>query len=92
MSRRGKTYRKIARELISQAEDLSANGHDLGQLEDEMGGRVGEEARLRVLAGWIVRDVAECMLMDASHRSTMGRLRQLGKRIRVAIAATGRPE
>lgn len=51
-----------------------------------MGGRVGNEARMRVLAGGIVHDVAACMLMEASHRSTMGRLRQLAKKIRAAIA------
>jgi hypothetical protein len=87
MSRRGKTYRKIALALMREGHALARNGHELGELEDQMGGRVGEEARLRVLAGGIVHDVAAMLLMDASHRSTMGRLRQLGKKIRAAIAA-----
>lgn len=85
MSRRGKTYRRIALELIREGRELQENGRDLGELEDRMGGRSGNEARLRVLAGGIVAGVGQGMLAEARHRSIMGQLRRLGAEIRAAI-------
>lgn len=92
MSRHGKTYRRVANELIRQGRELQDNGHDLGELEDRMGGRGDDEARLRVLAGALVADAGQMMLMDARHRSVMRRLRRLGSHIKATIRRSSSEE
>jgi hypothetical protein len=86
VSRRGKTYAKIARELIAQGHELARNGNDLLEIEERMGGLVDNEARLRMLAGGVVADVGRIMLMDRQHRSTMRKLRKVGRLVKDAIA------
>jgi hypothetical protein len=86
VSRRGKTYRRVANALIRQGRELADNGRSLRALEEKMGAAgLDEEARLRELAGGIVAEVGQVMLMDAHHRSVMRGIRRLGSHIKASI-------
>lgn len=82
MSRRGKTYNRIARDLIMLGEDLARNGRDLAELEAGAG---DSEGRIREWCGRLVADVGRMFLQEAHHRKTMGRMRKIGRIIRKAI-------
>jgi hypothetical protein len=65
--------------LVEQGRELSENGQVLADMGDE------HEGRARVMAGAVVSEVGQCILLDARSAVMRRELASLGRRIRAAV-------
>jgi hypothetical protein len=78
---------RLAKMLIQQGRDLEENGRHLQEMCDEL----DFEGRARIMAGGVVQEVGECILLDARSSVMRRELATLERRIRNACKAAGAP-
>lgn len=76
---------RLAHMLIEQGMELAENGRQLQEME----GAFDHEGRLRILAGHLVAEVGQCVLIDARSSVMRRRLRALELEIRKAAKSLG---
>jgi len=78
---------RLAKMLIEQGRDLEENGRAVQAMSDSL----DFEGRARIMAGGVVQDVGQCILLDARSSVMRRQVATLTRRIRDACRAAGVP-
>jgi len=77
---------RIAKMLVEQGRDMMDNGRELQDMHDDF----DNEGRLRILAGMVVAEVGQCIMLDARSEVMRREFASLERRIRQVVRQEAR--
>jgi len=75
---------RIAKMLVEQGHDMMDNGQELQDMHDDSDNEYNE-GRLRILAGMVIADVGQCIMLDARSEVMRREFASLERRIRQVV-------